>query len=149
MQKEQPFTQTHTLVLRGCDRETLLSPRTPQAVLQLRRAFAKIVERESGFNIRRYPDGRLKLEVDPFGERYGFTATIILAESHIAVHTYPEEEYGRQVEILFNLCYLSVDHVESLEKASHYFRLHFRAPWGRFFSSPRNYLTPYVTPHPL
>jgi len=53
----------------------------------------------------------------PFGTGFGYTFVAILSESHCAIHTYPEEQYGVTVEVEFNLCYLNCDHSEKIEEA--------------------------------
>lgn len=36
----------------------------------------------------------LDLNLHDFGDRYGFTGVALLAESHISIHTWPENEYA-------------------------------------------------------
>jgi S-adenosylmethionine decarboxylase len=36
----------------------------------------------------------LDINLHDFGDRYGFTGVALLAESHISIHTWPENEYA-------------------------------------------------------
>lgn len=36
----------------------------------------------------------LDVNMHDFGERYGFTGVAVLAESHISIHTWPENDYA-------------------------------------------------------
>lgn len=55
---------------------------------------------EAGFKITEREDGSLNVDISDFGESYGFTMTVVLAESSFTIHTWTEE--GRRLFWFWN-----------------------------------------------
>ena len=60
----------------------------------------------------------LGLNMHDFGDRYGFTGVAVLAESHISIHTWPENDYAA-IDIF--MCG-DADPMQSLEVLRQYFK---------------------------
>lgn len=135
----KPHRRTHTMSFYRCAPGLLLSPNKPYGIRVLKGAIRDILL-EAGFNITKDPTtGRYDIHARPFGEGYGYTIMVILSESGVQVHTYPENKYGRLLEVEFNLCYLTVDHARCLRRAQELFREKFHAKQVSRYNSRRRY----------
>ena len=118
-----PYTQTHTLVFKRCRKLDKLLSQLGEEAIKIMWVSAL---QKSGFEIPRDAKGDLRVQCHPFGDNFGYTATAILTSSDAAMHTYPEKEYHRTVQVKLNLCYLwpaaEESHNEHVERALHVFR---------------------------
>lgn len=99
----RPYTQTHTLVFKKCRKLRMLLSQLGEA--EIKKMFIEALEK-SGFEIPKDEAGELRVQCHPFGKNFGYTATAILTSSDAAIHTYPEREFDRTMQVKFNLCYL-------------------------------------------
>lgn len=105
------------------------------------RGFVNALEK-AGFTVTRSSRGRPDVAGRPFGEGFGFTMTAILSESHAAIHTYPEAEFGAEAEIEFNLCYLTKNHLPHILRAKKIFMAKFQAEMVKVSHSRPRYFVP-------
>jgi hypothetical protein len=104
------YTQTHTFTLRGCERVyELLSSRGEE---EINKAFGNMLVK-AGIKVRKNPKNKKRRVMsDMFGGKGGYTGAAILGSSAADIHTYPEEMYGKTVEVEVNVCSLNGDAME-------------------------------------
>jgi len=137
----RPYRRTHTLSFYGCECKHIFSPSVDGELAKLVVLFEQSLI-NAGFTITTDISGKHDIVARPFGDGYGYTVMAVLSESSCVVHTYPEDRFGRTVEVELNLCYLSVDHGENIRSLVRALEALFKPTSFERCDSPKRYLDP-------